>query len=60
MKTKKKTSEVSHEDVQKAVQKFLKDGGIIVQLPEQDSRAYQMVGGEKHQNFESLANLVSR
>ena len=51
---------VSHEDIQRAVQRFLKDGGIIVRLPEQQGTERQMVGGEKYQDFETLNNLVAK
>ena len=60
MNGKKIGTMVSHEDVQRAVQRFLKDGGIIVRLPEQQGAERPMVGGEKYQDFETLNNLVSK
>jgi len=60
MKGNKIRTLVSHEDIQRAVQRFLKDGGIIVHLPEQNGAERPMVGGEKYQDFETLNNLVSK
>jgi len=51
---------VSHDDVQRALQRFLKDGGIIHHLPEQESRGHHMVGGDKYQDYEKLSNLVQK
>ena len=60
MKDTKIRTTVSHEDVQRAVKRFLKDGGIIVHLPEQQGGDRPMVGGEKYQDFESINNLVQK
>jgi len=61
MKNKKNLRTVlSHDDIQRAVKRFLTDGGIIVHLPEQQNQAHTMVGGEKYQNYETLSNLVSK
>ena len=41
-----KKIKISVEELQSAIQKFLKEGGIIQKLPEQKSRSLRMVGGK--------------
>lgn len=60
MKIGKLNPKITHQDVQNAVKRFLESGGIINTLPEEPSDIRPMVGGDRHQNFESLANLFSR
>jgi hypothetical protein len=57
MSTMKLNQKVSHQDVQKAVQQFLKNGGIIVRLPEQKPQPKPVVGGEKYQDYEPYTAL---
>lgn len=57
MSTMKLNQKVSHQDVQKAVQQFLRSGGIIVRLPEQKSELKPVVGGEKYEDYESYTAL---
>ena len=52
-------SKVTHDDVSKAVSQFLNEGGTIVCLPEQKSQDAPVIGGEKYEEFESLASIVS-
>lgn len=59
MRTLKIRNQVSHQQVNMAVRKFLRRGGIIVKLPEQKNQQEVMVGGEKHQNYESLTSILS-
>ncbi len=59
MKTLKSNRKVSHRDVRDAVKNFLKNGGIIVKLPEQKNQPTTMVGGEKYQDYESFTSLFS-
>ena len=49
---------VTHQDVRRALRKFLDDGGIIVQLPEQKSEQSAVVGGEKYDEYESLTAIL--
>ncbi|MCZ6473240.1 MAG: hypothetical protein O7A08_10850 [SAR324 cluster bacterium] len=50
---------LTHEDVHRAVAQFLKRGGVIEQLPEQKSQENPTIGGEKYQDYESLAAIIS-
>lgn len=59
MKPLSKTKKVTHGEVQMAVKQFLKNGGIIVRLPDQPQLLDPVIGGEKYQNFDSLATLIS-
>lgn len=59
MKRKQMAEPVTHQEVQQALHHFLKNGGLIQRLPAQEKQEQPMVGGDKYQNFESLANLIS-
>ena len=49
---------VTHQDVRRALRKFLDDGGMIVQLPEQKSEQPVVVGGEKYDEYDSLTDIL--
>lgn len=48
----------THQEVIKAVRKFLEHGGIIEQLPDQKSEQMVVIGGEKYEEFESLTDII--
>ena len=41
-----KKNEISHEGLKRAVQKFIKAGGIIQKLPDQKNVEQKLVGGK--------------
>lgn len=49
---------VTHQDVRKALQKFLDEGGMIVQLPEQQSDQQVVIGADKYDEYESLTAIL--
>jgi hypothetical protein len=53
----KGTQEITQQDVSAALARFLKQGGIIRQLPAQRFQMVGTVGGEKYQAYESLTDL---
>lgn len=57
MKTRKgaKTA-ISHEEVQRAIDKFKSQGGLIKRLPDQRAPARTLVGG-KYAEFEVIAGF---
>ena len=52
-----KKKEISHQDVQAAINKFMKSGGMIDKLPEQGAHDRRMVGEDKYQIYETLTTL---
>ena len=46
MKNKREKSKISSEDLNRAVRKFVRDGGIIQKLPDQKSAGSKQVGGK--------------
>jgi hypothetical protein len=48
---------ISQDEVQLAIQKFLKHGGLIVKLPDQAVRQRKTIGEDKYQIYEALSNL---
>ena len=53
----KGTEEITQQEVSAALARFLKQGGMIQQLPAQNFRASGLVGGDKYQAYESLNDL---
>lgn len=49
--------ELSHEDIQAAMDSFLKKGGKIEVLPNQKAVTLKVIGGEKWDAYESLQDL---
>ncbi|MEE8396678.1 MAG: hypothetical protein V3S29_11530 [bacterium] len=43
---KEKKSSISHEELQRAVSKFINEGGIITKLPDQKALGQHRVGGK--------------
>jgi len=56
MKRKAK-QEITQQEVSAALARFLKQGGMIKQLPAQRFQCVGTVGGEKYQAYESLTDL---
>lgn len=46
MKNKQGKAEITAEELNRAVGKFIKDGGIIEKLPDQKSAGHKKVGGK--------------
>lgn len=46
MKNKREKTEISAEELNRAVRKFVRDGGIIQKLPDQKSAGPKQVGGK--------------
>ena len=57
-KSRKQATPISHQEVANAVQQFLKNGGMISKLPDQNYNASSNVGGEKYEAFEAPADLI--
>ncbi|HEX9841702.1 MAG TPA: hypothetical protein VGC20_03085 [bacterium] len=49
--------EITQQEVSAALARFLKQGGMIKQLPDQNFRPSGPVGGDKYQAYESLNDL---
>ena len=56
MKNKKN---INQNEISAALRKFLKNGGIIRQLPEEKFQGSQLVGEEKYQIYEPLSKLTA-
>ncbi len=46
MKNKQEKTEITAEELNRAVSKFIKDGGIIQKLPDQKCAGHKQVGGK--------------
>jgi hypothetical protein len=55
----RETQAVTQEEVSAALARFLKQGGMIQKLPDQNFHATERVGGEKYDAYERLADLPS-
>ena len=52
-----KKNVLKHHEVAAAIQKFLKDGGLIEKLPEQNVRRQDIIGDEKYEMYEKVSRL---
>lgn len=50
--------EVSHEEIHKAMKKFLGKGGKVSHLPEQTLENRHSVDWEKYQDYEQLSSIL--
>jgi hypothetical protein len=48
---------ITQQDISAALARFLKQGGVIEQLPAQEFHAAGTVGGEKYAAYESFTDL---
>jgi hypothetical protein len=55
----KKPKRPTHEEIQAAVQRFVRQGGNIDKLPDQKSSRSEFVGSEKYESFETFSSLLS-
>lgn len=55
--SRKASMQVSHADVSAAMARFLKQGGMIKQLPAQKALLSGTVGADKYEVFETLNDL---
>ena len=55
----KKQKRITHKEVQEALKRFVRHGGMIDKLPEQKSARSEFIGSEKYDTYESLSSLLS-
>ena len=55
--TMKKQNTVSHQEIHAALQKFVRDGGLIKKLPEQSAKRRDVLGEDKYEMYEAVSNL---
>lgn len=53
----KRKGKVTQDEISAALQRFIKDGGVIHHLPDQEYSEAKTVGDDKYQAYESLSNL---
>ena len=53
----KRNVQVSHQEVSSAIQKFVREGGLIKKLPEQSAKRRDIIGEEKYEMYESVSKL---
>ena len=50
-----KRQNLTHQELQDAIQQFMQEGGMIAKLPEQKQVRGDFVGSEKYDDFEPLS-----
>ncbi|MCZ6553847.1 MAG: hypothetical protein O7A67_08620 [SAR324 cluster bacterium] len=50
-----KRKNLTHQELQDAIQQFMQEGGMIAKLPEQKQVRGDFVGSEKYDDFEPLS-----
>ena len=53
----KRNTELSHQELYSAIQKFVREGGLIKKLPEQNAKRRDVIGEEKYEMYESVSKL---
>jgi len=48
---------VSHQEVFAAIQKFVREGGLIKKLPEQSAKRRDIIGDDKYEMYETVSNI---
>lgn len=56
--SRKKKQTITHEEVQEALKRFVRGGGMIDKLPDQKSSRSEFVGNEKYETYETLSSLL--
>ncbi len=54
----RKQKNLTHQELQDAIQQFMQDGGMIAKLPEQKQVRGDFVGSEKYDDFEPLSTFL--
>ena len=52
-----KKNNVSHQEVQAAIQRFVRKGGLIEKLPEQSAKRRDVIGEDKYEMYEMVSDL---
>lgn len=55
----KKPRRLTHEQVQEALKRFVRSGGMIAKLPDQKTARSEFIGQEKYDTYESLSSLMA-
>ena len=53
----KRNNQVSHQEVFAAIQKFVREGGLIKKLPEQSAKRRDIIGDDKYEMYETVSNI---
>lgn len=48
---------ITKDEITAALQRFIKNGGVIHHLPDQEYRMAQTIGDEKYDAYESMSDL---